>query len=594
MFRRKKLLILFIILFVLIIGSMSDSSKVLKAAAGEVSLSMPESVEVGEDFNIEVRVKDIKDIYGASLEFNFDSSILAIQDILPGNLYYGFIQGKSYSHFRWIDNASTGKVSTAALLMGLDNGLSSDGSLFILKAKALKSGVLSLKPVSNYIIKLSNSSKSVENKITSYTAKETSLSIGKMSSETVLKEKIEQENPRIQYSGTWYNHFEPSNSGSYAKFTNSKDGSVSFTFEGTGFRWYGFANKYKGQAKVIVDGKEEIVNTYSDRDQYQKLFLEKKGLRSGNHDVKIEVISEYINIDFIEVLALKEEPSQTTPPPIKQPPSPPAETSNEVTETVKTTKKLEQTDVSIQFSGEWLNHWENRNSGGSANYTNTDGAYFQFTFEGTGFKWHGLANKFKGKGKIIIDGKEEIVNTYSEKEEYQKLFYTKEGLANGSHTVKIQTDTDYISIDYIEIIQQTTINKDSDSEKPSNNLTGKWTRFEDNNSSIGYTGSWLTHNFESNSALTSKYTNFTNAAIELSFTGTGFRWYGNANKFKGPVLVTIDDKSERINTFYDGQEYQKLFFEKKGLDYGIHKVKLTLVEDYISLDCVEIENGSLN
>lgn len=592
MFRKNKIFISSVTIFLFLTGSILGSTKTLKAASGEVTLSMPEKVEPGEEFNIEVKVKDIQDIHGASLDFNFDSSIIAIQDILPGNLYYGLSEGKNYRHFRWVENATAGKVSTAVLLTGVDNGISAGGSLFVLKAKALKEGNLSFKPGSSYTIKLANSSKAVTNKIAGYTAKETAITIGKEPAKNIVKEKLEQVNPRIQYSGTWFNHWEPQNSGSSAKFTNAKNASFSFSFEGTGFRWYGFSNKFKGSAKITIDGKSEIVNTYSDTDQYKKLFYEKKELSNGKHDVKIEVSSDYISIDFLEILEANAALPQIPKPAPGQPPvTPPA--GNTDSETITTIKKLEQTDPTIQFSGEWLNHWENRNSGGSAKFTGANGAFFQFTFEGTGFKWYGLANKFKGKAKVIIDGKEEIVDTYSADEQYQKLFFTKQGLANGSHTVKIQTYTESINVDYIEIIQQTTVNKGSSTTPPANTLTGKWTRFEETNPLLKYKGSWLTHNFESNSGGTAKYTNFTDAAVEFTFTGTGFRWYGNANEFKGPVTVTIDDKSQRVDTYYDGQAYQKLFFEKKGLDYGIHKVKLSLVYDYISIDCIEIENGSL-
>jgi trimeric autotransporter adhesin len=593
MFRKNKILISCIGIFILFVSSVLGNTKILKAANGEVSLVMPERVKVGQDFDILVNVKDIKDIHGASLELNFDSSIISIQDIMPGNLYYGLNEGKNYRHFRWMENSTNGKISTAILLTGLDNGISAEGSIFTVKAKALKEGNVSFKPGSGYAIKLSNSSKTFDNKISAFTAKETYLTIGNAPNETIVKEKLEQENPKIQYTGTWFNHWEPQNSDSSAKFTNDKDASFSFSFEGTGFRWYGLANKFKGKAKITIDGKTEIVNTYSDTEQYKKLFYEIKDLANRKHEVKIEVYTEYINVDFLEILTTKEGSPQTSTPPSGQT-TPTVDNGTDGTKIITTTKKIEQTDTSIQFSGEWLNHWENRNSGGSAKFTSAKEAFFQFSFDGTGFKWYGLANKFKGKAKITIDGKEEIIDTYSAEEKYQKLFFSKEGLTNGNHTVKIQTYTDNINVDYIEIIQQTTTNINSSTQPPVNILTGKWTRIEETNPSIKYTGSWLTHNFNENSGGAAKYTNFANATVEFTFTGTGFRWYGNGNKFKGPVTVSIDDKSERVNTYYDGQEYQKLFFEKKGLDYGTHKVKLTLVSDYISIDCIEIENGSVN
>jgi trimeric autotransporter adhesin len=600
MFICKKKYVSLVVVMILIISHILINSHILKASSGEVSLILSaEKLKVNEEFNIAVRVKGIKDIHGASLELNFDKSLIEILSIAPGSLYNGLTEGTNYRHFSSFDRTDSGTISTAILLTGLDNGISAEGTLFILRAKALSAGTVTLKPDINYKVKLANSSKTVHNKITSYIASESVLNIIN-DTEWFVTEKLEQASPRIAFTGIWYNHWEARNSGGSARYSNDKTASFSFSFDGTGFRWYGLANRFKGKAKITIDGETEIVDTFWSSEHYQKLFYEKNNLQNGRHEVRVEVLTDYLNIDYIEILSDKANSTPAVVPtaPLSPTPSPgpsqPTDGNNNPGNTSASIKKLEQTDISIRYIGHWLNHWENRNSGGSAKFTNVEDAAFEFTFEGTGFRWYGLANKFKGKCKITVNGKSEIVDTYHATEQYQKLFYSKEGLSNGKHTVRIETLTDYINIDFLEIVLQSQPEVNPPSSQPVNPISGKWTRFEEDDKAIKYNGTWLTHNHSSNSGNTARFTDFRNASAEFTFTGTGFRWYGNANKFKGPVTVTVDGKNERVNTYFDGQQYQKLFYEKRNLNYGTYTVKLSLVYDYISIDCLDIENGTLN
>ena len=120
----------------------------------------------------------------------------------------------------------------------------------------------------------------------------------------------EENNSLIKYSGSWSNEANSGNSSGNAKFSESTGASFTFAFEGTGFRWYGLANQYKGIANVYIDGVKQTVDTYSSSTVYKKLFLEKTGLTNGKHTVKIEVSGSknasskgtYIHIDKLDIL----------------------------------------------------------------------------------------------------------------------------------------------------------------------------------------------------------------------------------------------------------------------------------------------------
>ena len=120
----------------------------------------------------------------------------------------------------------------------------------------------------------------------------------------------EENNSLINYSGNWINETTTSNSGGNAKYSNSTGASFTFSFEGTGFRWYGLANNYKGIANVYIDGVKQTIDTYSSSTTYKKLFLEKSGLTNDKHTVKIEVsgnknsssIGFYIHLDKLDII----------------------------------------------------------------------------------------------------------------------------------------------------------------------------------------------------------------------------------------------------------------------------------------------------
>ncbi|WP_027097169.1 cohesin domain-containing protein [Clostridium paraputrificum] len=375
----------------------------------------------------------------------------------------------------------------------------------------------------------------------------------------------EENNPYIYYSGSWNTESMNSYSAGVSKYSNQKGASINFTFNGTGFRWYGLANIHKGVANVYVDGTKYSVNTYSSTTINNKLFFEKNGLQNGKHTVKIEVSDttpgKYINIDNIDII------------------------NGSILSDAKT---YEEDDSLIKYSGNWISESLSSYSGGKSKYSNQKGGTITFSFNGTGFKWYGLANKYKGIANVYVDGVKYSVNTYSASTVNQKLFFEKTGLTNGTHTVRIEvtgmSNGSYINIDKLDIIG-------------GNLIPVAINTYEENNSLIKYSGNWSSEASTSYSGGNSKFSNKKGDFISFSFKGTGFRWYGLANKYKGIANIYVDGVKYSVDTYSASTVNQKLFFEKTGLSNDRHTVKIEVANtgsnSYVNIDNIDIINGTL-
>ena len=91
---------------------------------------------------------------------------------------------------------------------------------------------------------------------------------------------------------------------------------------------------------------------------------------------------------------------------------------------------------------------DNRSYHGTEMYSNKAGDYVEFAFEGTGVCWIGAKDMIYGKADVYIDGVREAseVNLHcgsghgasrGEEKIYQQVLFSKEGLAQGTHTIKI-------------------------------------------------------------------------------------------------------------------------------------------------------------
>ena len=127
-----------------------------------------------------------------------------------------------------------------------------------------------------------------------------------------------------------------------------------------------------------------------------------------------------------------------------------------------TVTRVEETDPSITYTGDWFPADPRAWSGGTAVYSTTAGSEATLAFTGTAVDWIGFFGPQTGIARVFLDGVLAAeVDTYSPTEQVQAVVYRATSLANTSHTLTIQvtgqqnpasTGT-YIVVDAFDITQ---------------------------------------------------------------------------------------------------------------------------------------------
>ena len=210
--------------------------------------------------------------------------MLRIDEVLKGDLF------QSCGH-EVVNTINNNELNFVVSNIGNCSALEGSGNIAIIKAYVLKEGAVTFNTTDKNVqlsidgintrIKLSNNNAQA----ISYKSDLKELAFSKGNQTTTYEET----NSLIKYTGNWTKEKHASNSEGNAVYANQKGSKIEFSFEGTGFKWYGLANSYKGIADVYVDGKKVSVDGYSKTADYQHLFYEVSGLAEGKHTVVIEV-----------------------------------------------------------------------------------------------------------------------------------------------------------------------------------------------------------------------------------------------------------------------------------------------------------------
>jgi len=105
------------------------------------------------------------------------------------------------------------------------------------------------------------------------------------------------------------------------------------------------------------------------------------------------------------------------------------------------TVTVEDSNSAIIYSGTWGSASDSNDSGGGEHYSNSNNASAQFSFVGTSIEWLGKKGPNYGIAKVYLDGvSDATVDTYAASGPFgvfQQNNYSRSGLANTSHTIKI-------------------------------------------------------------------------------------------------------------------------------------------------------------
>ena len=127
-----------------------------------------------------------------------------------------------------------------------------------------------------------------------------------------------------------------------------------------------------------------------------------------------------------------------------------------------TVTRVEETDPSITYTGDWFPADPRAWSGGTAVYSTTAGNEATLAFTGTAVDWIGFLGPQTGIARVFLDGVLAAeVDTYSPTEQVQAVVFRATSLANTSHTLTIEvtgqqnpasTGT-YIVVDAFDVTQ---------------------------------------------------------------------------------------------------------------------------------------------
>ena len=238
--------------------------------------------------------------------------------------------------------------------------------------------------------------------------------------------RIQQDDPKIIYTGTWYPNTNSLESGGSAKLANLKGSQAIVLFNGTGINWIGTSDPYSGLCFLTLDGVPTQVDTANPAGAtlYQQTLYSVQGLAPGLHRLTIEIFHSHDDASdqsWIWVDAFEIKNGNLVSGPI-----------------VANAGPADQTSVSANYSGHWFQNAGAQYSGGSVNSVVDAGAHVDFTFNGTAVTWIGYRDEWSGIAQVSVDGAQPVtVDTYQTPNAAQTPVYAVTGLAPGTHTLTI-------------------------------------------------------------------------------------------------------------------------------------------------------------
>jgi hypothetical protein len=347
--------------------------------------------------------------------------------------------------------------------------------------------------------------------------------------------RFEESSLAASYTGTWTAASARGWSGGTAlQATAGAD--VTFTFTGTAVRWIGLRGPQAGVARVFLDGAFHRTINLSSPTEFQGVVFTATHLAPGRHTLQLVPLSEAaVVVDGFDVQS-----------------------------------RFEDTAMGIVYTGTWARESTDRTwSGTTANSGTgtasiTSGGQAEFTFTGTGITWIGFRGPQVGMARVYIDGVlVGEVDTHAEAEVVQVPVFTATGLADTTHTLRIEGTGATIVIDAFDVTLS--------------NAAPGVSRFQETDPSITYTAGWtLGSQFNMSSGERVTASDVTDAAATFTFTGTGVRWIGYLGSNVGIARVLIDGVLVATVDSYAGlqEHFQGVSFSATGLTDGPHTLSI--------------------
>ncbi len=362
--------------------------------------------------------------------------------------------------------------------------------------------------------------------------------------------RFEETDPSVAYTGGWTSDGSLSWSGGTAAFSTI-GAQATFTFTGPSVTWIGGRAASTGIARISLDGAFLAeVDTFSKTLEVRVPMFEATGLANARHTLTIEATGRQnaaatgalIVVDAFDVPAA-------------------------------TVSRLQETDPSIAFSPgsfvapDWMPFDTSRAwSAGLAALSKVPGARATITFDGTGISWIGARGPQTGIARVTLDGVAvPPIDTYSPTEQIQAEVFTKQGMADTSHTLTVEvtgeqnaaSTSPLIVVDGFEV-------------------TMSGTRHQDTDPAIAYGPNWFQDNRDkAYSEGASAESNIVGAQATITFTGTGIRWIGARGPQCGIARISLDGVFVKdFDTYFQTEGPQSTDFFKDGLPARTHTLTI--------------------
>ncbi len=365
----------------------------------------------------------------------------------------------------------------------------------------------------------------------------------------------EETDPAVGYSLGWTQR-SPDDwsawSGGTAIQSSLPGARATFNFTGDSVTWIGYRSFGSGIARLFVDGQFLTeIDLFARSDESATRVVSLRRLTPGNHVLAIEVtgrsnsesLGNAVVVDAFDV-----------PAPV--------------------VSHLQDSDPDVAYTGSWTHEegWTGQTSrqwsGRSVSFARGAGASATLPFRGTRIDWVGYRAPEGGIARVYIDGIfAGEVDTYLHTPQIQPTLFTVAGVADTDHTLRIEaagtanpsaTDT-RVYIDGFDVT-----------------MTG--TRFEEEDSSVVYSGNWTHGNRNRPWSDASAATSFEpGAQATFTFAGTSVSWIGCAKATTGIARVYVDGiLVQEIDTFFPPpiEGYQRTIFRASGLAPGTHTLTI--------------------
>ena len=422
-FKNKfSLFLSFLFLFQLI--SFNSNNTAFAATTPSVSYTVTGETKIGNTIEIAVNISNVTDLYGGSIDFVYDTSLLEIQSVAKGNIFGSNTVLTPLGSNGKVEN---GQSSFSISLKGDKPGVNGSGTLAIIKAKVLKEGTVKLNTTNSNTPALSLGGDTLRVKLSDskvknidYTSINSYIELNQQSTAVLTNGAYQENNNAFIYTGDWNTRSSLDYDSGALKISASNDSSVEFKFNGNSFEWYGTKASNRGIAKVYIDGKEvKSVDAFSYSTAFKQLLYKSDTLAPGIHTVKIAITgsknpaSSNPQVDLDKII-IKNEVTTLTP------------------------GTYQEDNNAFIYTGDWNTRSSLDYDSGALKISASNDSSVEFKFNGNSFEWYGTKASNRGIAKVYIDGKEvKSVDAFSYSTAFKQLLYKSDTLAPGIHTVKI-------------------------------------------------------------------------------------------------------------------------------------------------------------